>query len=360
MVGLRGAVFFGQWSVVGVCSHSSSLIVFTHLYCRISIVCGIVFFRSTSILTLTPPTIHTYYTTYFSTEIYQSESGWQKESHKSSLCTPGLATVSNLILFCVLIWLKKWPLGKFGTFDTQVLANYKDNIITSPNCNFIPEPFCFKDNHIMPLCDGRFSLVDCFQWSQLHAEQYIWSACIPRQVVYRDDPIWSILWWNMSWLPNKFVLEQGSAFEVGRVHKSKFQQLEKVHRCLDECAQKWLTENLEYKGPLNLQEWVQCCSWALICLEVRNYVLCLWNTGVFQIIGPEFGALRHLYKAWGLVNFSVCQSCYILLIVPISLATSIHISWHCFGCHSVPVMTMPNPYLGLVVTLILVRPLPSS
>ena len=47
--------------------------------------------------------------------------------------------------------------------------------------------------------------------------------------------------------------------------------------------------------------------------------------GVFRIIGPEFGALRHLYKAWGLVNFSVCQSHHILLIVPISLATSIHI-----------------------------------
>ena len=29
--------------------------------------------------------------------------------------------------------------------------------------------------------------------------------------------------------------------------------------------------------------------------------------GVFRIVGPEFGALRHLYKAWGLVNFSVCQ-----------------------------------------------------
>ena len=133
MVGLRGTVFFGQWSVVGACSHSSSLIVFTHLYCRISIVCGIIFFQSMSILTLIPPMIHTYYTTYFSTEIYQSESGWQKESRKSSLCTPRLATVSNLILFCVLIWLKKWPLGKFGAFNTRVLANYEDNIITSPN-----------------------------------------------------------------------------------------------------------------------------------------------------------------------------------------------------------------------------------
>ena len=228
MVGLRGAVFFGQWSVVGACSHSSSLIVFTHLYCRISIICSIIFFWSTSL-----PTIHTYYATYFSTEIYQSESGWQKESRKSSLCTPGLVTVSNLILFCVLIWLKKWTLGKFGTFNARVLANYEVNIITSPNCDFIPEPFCFKDDCIMPLCDGRFGLIDCFQWPQLHAERYIWSACIPWQAAYRDDPIWSILWWNMSQSPNEFILERGSAFEVRRVHKSKFQQLEKVHRCLD-------------------------------------------------------------------------------------------------------------------------------
>ncbi|KIM50362.1 hypothetical protein SCLCIDRAFT_40751, partial [Scleroderma citrinum Foug A] len=59
-----------------------------------------------------------------------------------------------------------------------VLANYKDNIITSPNCDSILEPFIFKDNRIVPLHDGRFSFVDCFQWPQLHAEWYIWSTCI--------------------------------------------------------------------------------------------------------------------------------------------------------------------------------------
>ncbi|KIM58629.1 hypothetical protein SCLCIDRAFT_127806, partial [Scleroderma citrinum Foug A] len=208
-----------------------------------------------------------------------------------------------------------------------VLANYKDNIITSLNCNFIPEPFCFKDDCIMPLRDGRFGLVDCFQWPQLHTERYIWSACIPQQVAYRDDPIWSILWWNMSRSPDEFVLERGSAFEVRRVHKSKFQQLEKVHRCLDECAQKWLKENPEYKGPLKLQEWVQCCSWALICLErlaftFRDTVLvvtlfqCLalnvfsmleWETTPITAPSSDFHLVINHWMGTFTTDFEVCQ-----------------------------------------------------
>ncbi|KIM53376.1 hypothetical protein SCLCIDRAFT_139130, partial [Scleroderma citrinum Foug A] len=128
---------------------------------------------------------------------------------------------------------------KIGAFDTRVLAIHNNQIITSPNCDFIPEPFIFDDAPLEPLRDRRFGIVDCFQWLQLHAEQYIWSACIPWQAVYRDDPVWSLLWWNLSQLPSKFVLERGSTFEVGRVHPMKFQQLEAVYQHIDERAQKW-------------------------------------------------------------------------------------------------------------------------
>ncbi|KIM51867.1 hypothetical protein SCLCIDRAFT_142356, partial [Scleroderma citrinum Foug A] len=131
----------------------------------------------------------------------------------------------------------------FGAFDARVLAIHNDQIITSPNCDFVPEPFIFDDHCIEPLHDGRFGHIDCFQWSQLHAEPYIWSTCVPWQVAYQGDPMWSLLWWNISRSPTEFVLELGSAFKVGWIHSSKFQQLEGVYEHLDKCTQKWMKQN---------------------------------------------------------------------------------------------------------------------
>ena len=158
-----------------------------------------------------------------------------------------------------------------------MLAIHNNQIITLPNCDFIPEPFTFDDAPLKPLHDGRFGIIDCFQWLQLHAEQYIWSACIPRQAVYQDDSVWSLLWWNLSQSPSKFVLEWGSAFEVGRVHLTKFQQLESVYQHIDKCTQKWVMENPNYKGPIRVGDWMQICKRALMHLKVRRRS-CPWHT----------------------------------------------------------------------------------
>ena len=144
-------------------------------------------------------------------------------------------------------WLKKICLLEiFGAFDAWVLAIHNDQIITLPNCDFVPKPFIFDDHCIESLCDGRFGHVDCFQWLQLHAEPYIWSTCVPRQVAYWGDPMCSLLWWNISWSPTEFILELGSTFKVGWIHSLKFQQLEGVYECLDERAQKWMKQNPHY------------------------------------------------------------------------------------------------------------------
>ena len=147
--------------------------------------------------------------------------------------------------------------------------------------------------------------------------------------------MWSLLWWNISRSPTEFILEPGSAFEVGWIHLSKFQQLEGVYERLDERAQKWMKQNPHYNDPIRLGDWLQCCMRALTHLKVRLSVIVLGTLGVFRIVGPEFGALGQLYKAWSLEDLLLSVLTY-LLITPISLVPNIHISRYCLGSRTVP------------------------
>ena len=238
---------------------------------------------------------------------------------------------------CLTFQLKQiWLLEKIRAFDTQVLAIHNNQIITLPNCDFIPEPFIFDNTPLKPLHDGRFSVVDCFQWPQLHAEQYIWSACIPQQAVYQDDPVWSLLWWNLSRSPSEFVLEQGSTFKVGWVHLMKFQQLEAVYQCIDEHAQKWVTETPDYKGPIRVGDWMQICKWALMCLKVRC-CSCPWHTRSVPNCWSRIwgsGTTVQGLEPWG--PFRCSHSRHFYWSLAILLASNIHILWYHLGHHTVP------------------------
>ncbi|KAI6141461.1 hypothetical protein BKA82DRAFT_125612 [Pisolithus tinctorius] len=69
--------------------------------------------------------------------------------------------------------------GNYGAFNGHILARYNDHWITSPNADFVPEPFLFKRKTIMLCHNSRFGHIDCFQWPQLYAEHYMWAGCIP-------------------------------------------------------------------------------------------------------------------------------------------------------------------------------------
>ncbi|KAI6029178.1 hypothetical protein BKA83DRAFT_4489143 [Pisolithus microcarpus] len=140
--------------------------------------------------------------------------------------------------------------GRCGAFDARVLAKYNDHWITSPSAEYVPQPFIFEGARVEPLRDGRFGHIDCFQWPQLHAERYVWSACIPRKSAYRDDLTWKWLWWNVTQSAEDFVLEGGSAFKVGRIHADKWKLLETAYNRLDAWAQDWIQKNPRYDGPL--------------------------------------------------------------------------------------------------------------
>ena len=184
-----------------------------------------------------------------------------------------------------------------------VLATYEDYIITLPNSDFVPEPHIFQENCIKPLHDGRFGLIDCFQSPQLYAGLYVWAGCVPRQAAYQNDPVWSMMWWEISRLSSDFVLEKGSSFELRRIHKMKWERLEAVYKHLDEWGQRWLKENPKYNGLLRLDVWMQSCHRCLMCLKVCSFSLlfCEVRTlGVFQIRMSRVWGSGTVQKAWSL------------------------------------------------------------
>ncbi|KIM50441.1 hypothetical protein SCLCIDRAFT_145503 [Scleroderma citrinum Foug A] len=196
-----------------------------------------------------------------------------------------------------------WKLGPFGPFDVWVLTTYEDYVITLPNSDFVPEPHVFQENCIEPLCDGRFGLIDCFQSPQLYAGLYAWAGCVPRQAAYRDDPVWSMMWWDISQLSSDFVLEKGSSFELGRIHKMKWEWLETVYKHLDERGQRWLKESPKYNGLLRLDAWMRSCHQCLMLLKVCSFFLlfCEVRTlGVFQIRMSRVWGSGMAQKAWSL------------------------------------------------------------
>ncbi|KAI6138649.1 hypothetical protein BKA82DRAFT_164593, partial [Pisolithus tinctorius] len=110
---------------------------------------------------------------------------------------------------------------RWGAFNAHILAKCDDHWIMSLNADYVPQPFIFDGETIMPLHDGQFGHIDCFQWPQLFAECYTWSPCVPQKVAYGDNPMWKWLWWNVTQSAEDFVLERGSAFKVGRIHANK-------------------------------------------------------------------------------------------------------------------------------------------
>ncbi|KAI6142216.1 hypothetical protein BKA82DRAFT_4361213 [Pisolithus tinctorius] len=114
--------------------------------------------------------------------------------------------------------------GNYGAFDARVLAKYNDHWITSPNADFVPEPFLFEGKTIMLCRDGRFGT--------------------STVSIYRDDPTWSWMWWNIRNVPEDFALERGSAFRKN--------------------GRRTGTKDPDDEGPLRVHIWIRQCRRSLM------------------------------------------------------------------------------------------------
>ncbi|KAF8836119.1 hypothetical protein BDN67DRAFT_1014943, partial [Paxillus ammoniavirescens] len=176
--------------------------------------------------------------------------------------------------------------NKFGPFDTHVVATYRDYVITSPNADFVPEPFVFEEALLQPLQDSRFGVYDCFQWPQLHCQIYKWASFIPRKETSHDT-ILKWCWWNLT--QTDYMPEVRSVFEVSRMHLEKFQCLNTIYVDLQEHVKVWKTKQPRYMGSLKVDTWMGAVDLPLV---FRDVVLLVAN---FQRLTLNvYGMLNYL------------------------------------------------------------------
>ncbi|KIM52836.1 hypothetical protein SCLCIDRAFT_140238, partial [Scleroderma citrinum Foug A] len=100
-------------------------------------------------------------------------------------------------------------------------------VITSPNVDFVPETHLFEEDELRPHADGRFGLVDCFQWLQNYKKEYEYSVCIP----HKDSlPTHAVAWYNPT--HDDFIIPPGSKFAVGTLQDAKVKEFEQLHHFL--------------------------------------------------------------------------------------------------------------------------------
>jgi hypothetical protein len=61
-----------------------------------------------------------------------------------------------------------------------MLATQHGMVITSPNMDFVPDLRHYQDEEVKARADGRFGLIDPFQWPQMYSARHWWSVAIPR------------------------------------------------------------------------------------------------------------------------------------------------------------------------------------
>jgi hypothetical protein len=64
-------------------------------------------------------------------------------------------------------------------FDARAVAVQGNLVIMTPNMHFVLE-FRHFDNEILQAhADGRFGVINCFQWPQAYNDTFCYAACIP-------------------------------------------------------------------------------------------------------------------------------------------------------------------------------------
>ncbi|KAG1888479.1 uncharacterized protein F5891DRAFT_987771 [Suillus fuscotomentosus] len=63
--------------------------------------------------------------------------------------------------------------GWLQAFDARAVAVQGNLIITTPNMHFVPEFHHFEEEDLQAWADGRFGVIDCFQWPQFYDDSFV-------------------------------------------------------------------------------------------------------------------------------------------------------------------------------------------
>ncbi|KAG1776276.1 hypothetical protein EV702DRAFT_971524 [Suillus placidus] len=129
------------------------------------------------------------------------------------------------------------PAAWLQSYDAFAVAIQDNLVITTPNMQFIPKFHHFEEENVQARADGRFSVVDCFQWPQAYDNIFCNSVCIPRKEAYPFPHPLHWAWYTPE--QKDFKTIPGNLFPVGTLASDKVEGLESLLKLVEKCVQDW-------------------------------------------------------------------------------------------------------------------------
>jgi len=119
--------------------------------------------------------------------------------------------------------------------DARAVAYQEPVVITTPNMDWVPELHNDDSDELRARADGRFGVVDCFQWPQIYCKEFEYAVCIPRKETSSIDL--QFAWYTPTM--DDFVIQSGTAFAVGTLHSHIVDGIDNLFSIARKRVQTW-------------------------------------------------------------------------------------------------------------------------
>ncbi|KAG1840801.1 hypothetical protein F4604DRAFT_1939905 [Suillus subluteus] len=117
-------------------------------------------------------------------------------------------------------------------FDARTVAVQGNLVITTPNMHFVPEFHHFDAEVLQARADGRFGVIDCFQWPQAYDDTFCHAACIPRKESFPCPHPLHWAWFTPT--PDDLKPIPGNSFPVGTLASDKVDGLQSLFKLAEQ------------------------------------------------------------------------------------------------------------------------------
>ncbi|KAG2073023.1 hypothetical protein BDR04DRAFT_1152637 [Suillus decipiens] len=117
-------------------------------------------------------------------------------------------------------------------FDAHAIAMQGNLVITTPNMHFILEFRHFDDEILQARADGRFGVINCFQWPQAYDNTFCYAACIPRKEAFPSPQPLHWAWFTPT--QNDLKSIPGNSFPVGTLASDKVDGLQSLFKLAEQ------------------------------------------------------------------------------------------------------------------------------
>jgi hypothetical protein len=129
------------------------------------------------------------------------------------------------------------PAAWLQSYDAVAVAVQDNLVITTPNMPFVPKFHHFEEENVQARADGRFGVVDCFQWPQAYDNIFCNSVCILRKEAYLFPHPLHWAWYTPE--QKDFKTIPGNSFPVGTLASDKVEGLESLLKLVEKRVQDW-------------------------------------------------------------------------------------------------------------------------